>query len=142
MQGNGLYSVMELMQTVLRWLAAVFLVVAGAFHFVKPELYLQIMPPYLPAPQVLVVISGMAEIAGGLGLLIRPLRHAAGWGLMALLLAVFPANIYMAQHPANFHFTPWLLWTRLPFQALLLAWVWFAAIQRLHPKEFNSPTPP
>jgi uncharacterized membrane protein len=121
---------MELMRTILRGLAAIFFVVAGTFHFLKPELYLQIMPPYLPAPQLLVAVSGAAEIAGGIGLLIRPLRRAAGWGLIALLLAVFPANIYMVQHPEQFHFAPWLLWARLPLQAGFIAWVWFVAIRR------------
>jgi uncharacterized membrane protein len=120
----------ELIRTILRWLAAVFFMVAGTFHFLKPELYLQIMPPYFPAPQVLVLISGMAEIAGGLGLLIRPCRRAAGWGLIALLVAVFPANIYMLQHPGLFHFALWILWARLPFQAVFIGWVWFVAIQR------------
>jgi uncharacterized membrane protein len=120
----------KLRQTVLRGLAAIFFLVAGLFHFLKPELYLQIMPPYLPAPQSLVAVSGVAEIAGGIGLLIRPVRRAAGWGLIALLIAVFPANIYMLQHPGQFHFAPWLLWARLPLQGIFIAWVWLAAIQR------------
>jgi uncharacterized membrane protein len=119
------------MRIVLRGLAAAFFVVAGTFHFLKPDLYLQIMPPYFPAPQLLVTVSGVAEIAGGLGLLIRPVRRAAGWGLIALLIAVFPANIYMVQHPGQFHFAPWILWARLPLQAMFIAWLWFAAIQRL-----------
>jgi uncharacterized membrane protein len=119
------------MRTILRGLAAIFFVVAGTFHFLKPDLYVQIMPPYLPAPQLLVAISGVAEIAGGLGLLLRPLRRAAGWGLVALLIAIFPANIYMVQHPGQFHLAPWILWVRLPFQAVFIAWVWFVALQ--HP---------
>jgi uncharacterized membrane protein len=121
---------MELMRTILRWLAAIFFVVAGMFHFLKPEMYLQIMPPYFPAPQLLVAVSGVAEIAGGIGLLIRPLRCIAGWGLIALLVAVFPANIYMLQHPGQFHFAPWILWARLPLQAVFILWVWFTAIHR------------
>jgi uncharacterized membrane protein len=130
------------MRTVLRWLAAVFFVVAGTFHFLKPEMYAQIIPPYLPAPQLLVAVSGIAEIAGGLGLLIPSLRRAAGWSLIALLLAVFPANIYMVQHPDRFHFAPWLLWMRLPLQAVFIAWVWFAAIQCWRRKQNISETPP
>src|SRR3984885_2022130 len=106
------------MRTTLRWLAAIFFVVAGTFHCLRPELYLQIMPPYFPAPQLLVAVSGVAEIAGGVGLLILGLRRAAGWGLVALLIAVFPANIYMVQHPEHFHFAPWILWLRLPLQAI------------------------
>src|SRR5580698_1938523 len=118
------------MRTLLRWLAAIFFVVAGAFHFLKPEMYLQIMPPYFPAPQLLVAVSGVAEMAGGIGLLVRPFRRAAGWGLIALLIAVFPANIYMMQHPEKFHFALWILLARLPLQVVLVVWVWFAAIQR------------
>jgi uncharacterized membrane protein len=100
------------MRTILRGLAAIFFVVAGKLHFLKPEMYLQIMPPYFPAPQLLVVVSGIAEIAGGIGLWIHPLRHFAGWGLVALLIAVFPANIYMPQYPGQFHFAPWVTTTR------------------------------
>jgi uncharacterized membrane protein len=118
------------MRIILRGLATIFFVVAGTFHFLKPKPYVQIMPPYFPAPQLLVAVSGLAEIAGGVGLLIRPLRRAAGWGLIALLIAVFPANIYMAQHPGQFHFAPWILWLRLPLQAVFIAWVWFVASQR------------
>ena len=121
---------MKQTQTRLRWLAAIFFAVAGIFHFLKPDLYLAIVPPYLPAPQLLVAISGAAEIAGGLGLLIPPLRRAAGWGLIALLIAVFPANIYMVRHPGPFHVATWLLWARLPFQAIFIAWVWFSALRQ------------
>jgi uncharacterized membrane protein len=127
---TALASAVELMRIILRGLAAIFFVVAGTFHFFRLELYLQIMPPYFPAPQLLVAVSGVAEIAGGIGLLIRPLRRAAGWGLIALLLAVFPANIYMLQHPGQFHFAPWILWARLPLQGVFIAWVWFVAIRR------------
>ncbi len=120
---------MELTRIILRGLAAIFFVVAGALHFVKPAMYLQIMPPYFPAPQLLVAVSGVAEIAGGAGLLIRRWRRAAGWGLIALLIAVFPANIYMVQHQGQFHFAPWILWARLPLQIVFIAWVWFTAVQ-------------
>jgi uncharacterized membrane protein len=120
------------MRTILRWLAAIFFVVAGTFHFLKPEMYLQIMPPYFPLPQLLVAVSGVAEITGGIGLLLRPVRRPAAWGLIALLIAVFPANIYMVQHPGQFHFAPWILWARLPLQAVFIAWVWFGAIHHSH----------
>jgi len=121
---------MELLRNILRWLAAIFFIVAGVFHFLKPQLYLQIMPPYFPAPALLVAISGIAEIAGGLGLFISPLRYLAGWGLVILLFAVFPANIYMLQHPEKFHIAEWVLWARLPFQGVFMLWVWFVAIRR------------
>jgi uncharacterized membrane protein len=77
------------------------------------------------------VVSGVCEMAGGVGLLIRPLRRTAGWGLVALLCAVFPANVYMAVSPQltpGRVFPHWLLWARLPLQAVLIAWVWFVGI--------------
>jgi uncharacterized membrane protein len=137
----ALNSGVKLIPTTLRWLAAIFIVVAGTFHFLRPELYLQIMPPYFPAPKLLVAVSGVAEIVGGIGLLIRPWRRAAGWGLIALLIAVFPANIYMVQHPGQFQFAPWILWTRLPLQGVFIAWVWFVAIRRPQRERIISGAP-
>jgi uncharacterized membrane protein len=138
---NALPSKLIFMRTFSRWLAAIFFIVAGTFHFLTPELYLQIMPPYFPAPQLLVAGSGVAEVAGGIGLLIPRVRRMAGWGLIALLVAVFPANIYMLQHPGQFHFASWLLWARLPLQGIFIAWVWFSAIQREPCQPINSETP-
>ena len=112
-------------------LAAVFLIAAGVNHFLKPGVYQAIIPPGFPQPALLVAISGAAEIAGGLGLLIRPLRRAAGWGLIALLVAVFPANLYMAITPVQLpglQVPTWALWARLPLQVVLIAWVWFVAL--------------
>jgi uncharacterized membrane protein len=113
---------------ILRGLTAAFFVFAGINHFLKPAFYRSIVPPKYPSPALLVGISGVCEIAGGLGLLFRPIRNAAGWGLVALLLAVFPANIYMAQHPddiPDLHIARWLLWLRLPLQGVLIFWVRF-----------------
>ena len=98
---------------------------AGALHFVIPQTYERVVPPYLPNPPLLVLLSGLAEIACGLGILWRPTRQAAGWGLIALLIAVFPANVYMAQ--AQLMGPAWALWLRLPLQALLIWWVWWAS---------------
>lgn len=114
----------------LRWLATLFFVVAGIGHFIKPDSYEKMVPPYLPDPAVLVFISGVAEIAGGVGLAIPSLRRAAGWGLIALLAAVFPANIYMVQHPESFGIPTWILWARLPFQAVFMGWIWLVALKR------------
>jgi uncharacterized membrane protein len=89
-----------------------------------------LFPPSFPNPRALVAISGCAEIAAGIGLAIRALRKAAGWGLIALLLAVFPANIYMAMHPEKLKDVPlprWTFYARLPLQGVLIAWVWYAA---------------
>ncbi|MDB5325285.1 MAG: hypothetical protein JWM57_854 [Phycisphaerales bacterium] len=100
--------------------------VAGVLHFARPAMYERIIPPSLPWPAALVYLSGWAEIAGGVGLLIPRLRRAAGLGLVALLIAVFPANIYMAVHADRFadpHLPAWALWLRLPLQFALIAWV-------------------
>jgi uncharacterized membrane protein len=116
---------------VLRWTAAVLFIAAGANHFINPTFYRQIVPPTLSRPKLLVAVSGVCEIAGGAGLFIRPLRKLAGWGLIALLIAVFPANVYMAIAPNKIpqaRFPAWALWGRLPLQFVVIAWIWFAAI--------------
>ncbi len=98
---------------------------AGTMHFVARPNYVHIMPAYLPDPKALVLISGAAEIAGGLGVLIPQTRRAAAWGLVALLVAVMPANIWMAQHPELTPQVPlWLLWFRLPLQLPLIWWAY------------------
>ena len=114
----------------LRWLAAVFFILAGINLFLHPAFYEKIMPPGFPAPKFLIFVSGLAEVAGGFGLLIHPLRRAAGWGLIALLVAVFPVNIYMALYPGHFEIAPWILWARLPLQAIFVAWVWWISLAR------------
>lgn len=102
-------------------------IAAGANHFVSPDFYLQMMPPYLPAHRELVILSGVLEILGGLGVLIPRLRSTAGWGLVLLLLAVFPANLHMALNPELFpDLGAAALYARLPFQALFIAWAYWA----------------
>ena len=108
-------------------LLALLFVAAGVWHFVRPGTYLRIMPPALPAPLLLVYVSGVAEIAGGLGLLLPATRRWAGWGLVALLVAVFPANVYMALIHEQLGIPGWVAWGRLPLQLPLLWWVWRAA---------------
>ena len=107
---------------------AVLMAVAGALHFVYPRAYARIVPAYLPAPLTLVYVSGVAEILGGLGLLLPQTRTLAAWGLVALFIAIFPANVNMAVHHIGFGRTPppaWLLWARLPLQAVLIAWAYW-----------------
>lgn len=107
-------------------IAAIF-IAAGALHFVRPALYARIVPPFLPFSMALVYVSGEAEILGGIGVLIPSLRTWAGIGLIALLIAVFPANLYMALVPerAGLGVAPVWLWLRLPLQIVLIAWVWW-----------------
>lgn len=109
-------------------LLAVFYTIAGLGHFVRPEFYLSIMPPWMPAPLALVYISGVFEILGGLGVLPVATRRWAGYGLAALLVAVLPANIHMAVNPDSFaQLAPkWGLYLRLPLQMLLIAWALWA----------------
>lgn len=110
-----------------RYLLAAFFIAAGANHFLNPELYLSMMPPWLPAPEALNLISGAAEIAGGIGLLIPRLRRPAAIGLILLLLAVFPANLHLAIHGwPGMDLPRWALWLRLPFQLAFIAWVIFS----------------
>ena len=99
---------------------------AGITHFVAPGPFVRIVPPYLPVPLLLVYLSGAAEIVGGLGLLLPATRRWAAWGLILLLIAVFPANVYMLQsHGAGLKVPLWALWLRLPLQAVLMAWAWW-----------------
>ena len=108
-------------------LLAVFFVGAGLNHFLNPDFYVQIMPPYLPAHLELVYLSGAFEVIGGVAVLIPSLRSLAGWGLVLLLLAVYPANIHMALNPESFPNIPALaLYLRLPLQFVLIAWAYWA----------------
>ena len=111
----------------LRYGLALLFVSAGALHFIHPETFLRIVPPALPAPRLLVLLSGAAEVAGGLGLLLPATRRGAAWGLLALLVAVFPANVYMVGLAGALHIPAWVLWARLPLQPLLMWAVWRAA---------------
>ena len=120
------------MPTFSRTLISLLFVAGGLNHFRSPALYAQIMPPYLPFPLALVYLSGVAEIAGGVGVAMPKTRRAAGWGLLALLLAIFPANVYMATDrvvPGNYQLSDALLWARLPLQFVLMFWVWSATIR-------------
>ena len=116
-------------RTSRRVLAGVF-VFAGMMHFVIPASYVGIMPPWLPWHRGLVYLSGVLEIAGGVGLLIPRTRRAAGIGLVLLLIAVWPANLQMVLQARAADKPPWheaLLWLRLPLQLLLIWWAWRAS---------------
>jgi uncharacterized membrane protein len=110
-----------------RLLMGTLYIAAGTLHFLLTRRYVAIMPPYLPAPRALVLISGAAEIAGGIGVLapIPAVRRSAAWGLIALLIAVIPANIYMVSDHQRFPNIPlWVLVLRLPLQLPLIYWAW------------------
>lgn len=106
-----------------------FYVLAGINHFVNPDIYLPMMPPYLPWHRALILLSGAAEAGLGLALLVPSIRPAAAWGIIVLLIAIFPANLHIALHDVPLFGNPegfgvWN-WVRLPFQALLIAWAWW-----------------
>jgi uncharacterized membrane protein len=110
----------------LRRLPGLLFVLTGVLHFVMPKVYARIVPPYLPAPEALVYASGVAEIAGGVGLIVPRWRRLGGWWTIATLLGVFPANVHMALHPDEFPKIPggrFSLYARLPVQGVLIAWV-------------------
>lgn len=112
---------------VWRTILAAFMVAAGIMHFVALERFTMIVPDYLPWPHLLVQISGIAEIALGLGLLWSSTRTHAGLGLIALYIAVFPANIHMAINniqPLKVALPEWSLWARLPLQLVFIYWAW------------------
>ncbi len=111
----------------LRGVLAVAIIIVGITHFVRPEQYARIVPPPFP-PFPSVYISGFFEILGGIGLIIPFVSVAAAWGLIALFIAVFPANIYMTIHNIKIEGIPHnqlFYIARLPFQAVLIAWAYW-----------------
>jgi uncharacterized membrane protein len=111
---------------------AIFFVFAGTMHFVIPRRYEAIMPAWIPLHREAVLVSGVAEIAGGAALLPVRTRRLAGWWLIGLLIAIFPANVHMAVNPEQVRgldldqIPRWALWARLPLQPLLMLWVYRA----------------
>jgi uncharacterized membrane protein len=116
-------------KTISLWLMAAFYVLAGLNHFRAPEFYLPIMPPYLPWHAELVFLSGVAEVMIGVGLLLPRTRVLAAWGAIALLIAVYPANLYQAFADVPIGDPPRstgvFRWIRLPLQLVLMAWAWW-----------------
>ncbi|HXG65861.1 MAG TPA: MauE/DoxX family redox-associated membrane protein [Blastocatellia bacterium] len=118
---------MQILKTVLKYLLAIFFIGAGVNHFINPEFYLRIMPPYLPWHGPLNYLSGLLEILFGAMLLIPKYTRLAAWGIIAVLLAVFPANIHMAMNPHLYpELPPAAYYIRLPIQGIFIAWAyWF-----------------
>jgi uncharacterized membrane protein len=102
--------------------------IGGIMHFARPDLFLRIVPPYIPYALAAVYISGAFELLGAIGLWVKQIRGLAGYGLMLLTVAVTPANIYMLQHANVFSEAPeWLLVVRLPFQLVLIWLIWWSS---------------
>lgn len=120
---------MRLTKRVLLWVMAIFYVFGGINHFRNPDFYMPMMPPYLPWHAGLVFLSGVAEVILGIAVLIPQLRQIAAWGIIALLIAIFPANLHIALYNVPLSgavegFGIWN-WVRLPFQLVLIAWAWW-----------------
>lgn len=114
------------LKLVLRYVFGILFIVAGLYHFINPVFYLRIMPPYLPWHLFLVYLSGFFESALGILLLIPKFTRLAAWGLIALLIAVFPANVHMAMNPQLYpDIPPLALWLRLLLQAVLILWAYW-----------------
>jgi uncharacterized membrane protein len=124
--------------TLSQRLLAAFFTLTGTLHFVRPRDYEAIVPPQLPMHKEIVAVSGVAELVGALAVIPPRSRTFARWWLLGLLVAVFPANIYMAIHPeevaergvAADRIPRWMLWARLPLQPLMAFWVWRATAPR------------
>ncbi len=126
---NGVFEQigLELMPRIPHFIIGSFFIVGGLAHFFSAEFFVAIMPDYLPWHWELVIISGVFEILGGVGILLPKTRLIAAYGLMALCVAVFPANIHMAMHPERFADIPLaMLYLRLPLQFLFIYFIWWS----------------
>jgi uncharacterized membrane protein len=118
----------RIIKRITKWIFAAAFALAGANHFFNPDFYLRMMPPFLPAPLFLIYLSGFFQISLGVLLLVPRFSRRAAYGLIALLIAVFPANIYMAANPHLFaEFSPAALYARLPLQLLFIVWAFWIA---------------
>ncbi len=117
---------MQTFKIVMKYLLALLFILAGVNHFYDPGFYMRIMPPWLPWPSALHLIAGFFEFVFGVMLLIPRFQRWAAWGLIALLLAVYPANIHMAVNHDQYPGLPMIFhWIRLPLQFVLIAWAWW-----------------
>ncbi len=118
---------MRIVRIIMKWILGIAFALAGSNHFINPDFYQNIMPPYLPWHLFLVYLSGILEIGLGILLLIPKSQRVAAWGLILLLLGVFPANIHMALNTELYpELSPLALFLRLPIQFVIIAWAfWF-----------------
>lgn len=122
---------MKTTKWILKWILGIVFILAGINHLFSADFYLKMMPPFLPWHLFLIYLSGVFEIALGVLLLIPKYTRLAAWGLIALLIAVFPANIYMAFNPQSFsEFSPTALYLRLPLQFVLIAWAYWFTLEK------------
>lgn len=118
-----------------RLIMGVLYIAAGTLHFLATRGYTGMVPVYLPAHRELVYLSGAAEILGGIGVLLPPTRRAAAWGVILLLIAVFPANVTLITEHARFPSVPlWAAWLRLPLQLPLIYWAWLYTRDETDPR--------
>ena len=120
---------MSRLRRVLLWVMGMFYAGSGVIHLVDPGFYVPMMPPYLPWHLGLIYLSGLAEIVLGVAVLVPATRRVAAWGIILLLVAVFPANLHIALHDVPLGgraqgFGVWN-WVRLPFQVVFIAWAWW-----------------
>lgn len=117
---------MTIVRVMMRWLLGLLFIAAGVNHFVHSDFYVRIMPPYLPWHLPLVYLSGAGEAALGILLLVPRFQGVAAWGLIVLLIAVFPANLHMVMNPHLFpEYNQVVLWARLPLQGVLIGWAYW-----------------
>ena len=127
-------------KTFLIWFTGFSYIAAGIPHFSNAEFYMPMMPPYLPWHLELIYLSGLFEILGGIGVIIPATRKFSGWGLIALLIAVFPANIHIVLNEVQLTaepINPVLMWARLPFQAFFIGWIYFVT-QKMELKQSSE----
>ena len=116
---------MKRIKAIAKCILAIFMIIAGTMHFVNPAFFLKIMPPYLPLHKELVLLSGVAEVLLGILLLVPQTSRKAAWGIVALLIAVFPANLYLYQHQEILSASPVVHLLRLPLQGLFILWAYW-----------------
>lgn len=115
------------MSAYLVYIMGLFYLIAGINHFINPVFYIKMIKDFLPFPKEIIYLSGFIEIVLGIAVCFSATRKFAAFGIVALLIAVFPANIYMALYPEKWHFSTSMLYLRLPLQALLIYWAIYTA---------------